>query len=82
MVAAKLVGSYELLLEGEGRLDGAVNTDRRGTASGEEGCGCRSEGEYFGWMGCLELMLALGWIAKRQREGGGGSSNLDPPCGR
>lgn len=60
MVAAELVGSFELLLEGEGGLDGAVDANGGGTAGGEEGCGCRSDGEYLGRMGCLGVVLASG----------------------
>lgn len=82
MVAAELVGSFELLLEGEGGLDGAVDADGRGAAGGEEGCGRRSEGEYLGRMGCSGLVLATGIGREATRQGRQGSSNLGPPCGR
>ena len=51
VVAAELVGGFEGLLEGEGRLGGAVDVEGGGAAGGEDCVWGGREGEYFGWVG-------------------------------
>ena len=54
VVDTQRVHAFERLYEREVGGCGAMNLDGRGAAGGEEGCGCRGEGEYIGGMGVGE----------------------------
>jgi hypothetical protein len=82
VVAAEFVGRGDGLLERESRVGRAVHAEGGGAACGEDGGGCRGEGEDLCWVGCCRRVLLVR-IALRGGMGWRGRfAHLRPPCGR
>ena len=81
------MGGVEGLLEGEGRLGGAVDLEGGGAAGGDDCVGGWGEGEYLGWVGWGSVVSwDLSMCGRRVGRGMEGleaiaAAYLGPPCG-